>query len=123
MLVFLLAGGVWADRVPRHALMIVSDLALAATQAALATRFITRAVELWQVITLSALNGAATALFSPAADGLVPQLVPSAKLQRANGIIALAYGAGGLVGPALGGLVVVAVGAGWGSRSTRLPSS
>jgi MFS family permease len=114
MVVFLLTGGVWADRVPRHELMIVSDLARGATQAALAALFITGAAELWQVITLSALNGAATALFSPAADGLVPQLVPGARLQRANGIIALAYSVGGLVGPALGGLVVVAVGAGWG---------
>ena len=114
MVVFLLAGGVWADRVPRHALMIVSDLARAATQATLAALFITGVAELWQVITLSALNGAVTALFSPAADGLVPQLVPGAKLQRANGIVALAFSVGGLVGPALGGLVVVAVGPGWG---------
>jgi MFS family permease len=114
MVVFLLAGGVWADRVPRHALMIVSDLARAATQAALATLFITGAAELWQVITLSALNGAATALFRPAADGLVPQLVPGPKFQRANGLVALADSVGSLVGPALGGLVVVAIGAGWG---------
>ena len=114
MLVFLLAGGVWADRVPRHALMIVSDLARAATQAALAALFITGAAELWQVVTLSALNGAATALFRPAADGLVPQLVPPAKLQRANGLVALAISVASLVGPALGGLLVVAIGAGWG---------
>ena len=83
MVVFLLAGGVWADRVPRHALMIVSDLARAATQATLAALFISGAAELWQVITLSALNGAAT-LFSPAADGLVPHLVPGAKLSYAS---------------------------------------
>ena len=84
MVVFLLAGGVWADRVPRHALMIVSDLARAATQATLAALFITGVAELWQVITLSALNGAVTALFSPAADGLVPHLVPGAKLSYAS---------------------------------------
>jgi MFS family permease len=114
MVVFLLAAGVWADRVPRHALMIVSDLARAATQATLATLFITGAAELWQVITLSALNGVATAMFSPAADGLLPQLVPGERLQRANGILALAFSVGGLVGPALGGLAVVAVGPGWG---------
>jgi hypothetical protein len=79
--------------------MIVSDLARAETQAALAALFITGAAELWQVITLSALNGAATALFRPAADGLVPQLVPRSKFQRANGLVALATASGAWSAP------------------------
>src|SRR6478752_7587497 len=39
--VFLLVGGIWADRLPRHKVMVVSSIASGATQAAVAALLLT----------------------------------------------------------------------------------
>ena len=49
-LVFLLIGGVWADRLPRNKVMVASSLASGATQAAVAVLLLTGNAELWQLL-------------------------------------------------------------------------
>src|SRR5439155_9675036 len=56
--VLLLAGGVWADRLPRHHVMVVSNVASGASQAALAGLLLTGSVHFGELIALAALNGA-----------------------------------------------------------------
>ncbi|WP_329145403.1 MFS transporter [Streptomyces sp. NBC_01456] len=112
-LAFVLVGGVLADRVSRSRLMIVADLVGAAAYAGLAAMVLTGHAPLWALCTLAALAGTATALFSPAMDGVIPLLVPAGRLQRANGLLRVGMNSSMLLGLALSGVAVALVGAGW----------
>ena len=111
--VFLLFGGALADRFPRYRIMVGSDLLAFAAQAAVAALFITRTASLAPLVGLSALNGAANALFLPASRGLIPEIADSSQLQSANAFIRLAENSASLAGAAISGAIIVAVGAGW----------
>ena len=110
--VLILAAGVWADRVNRRNVMIVSDLGRAAIQATLATLLLTDAAHLWHVIVLAMLYGVFDAGFQPAAGGLVPQTAGADHLQRANALLGLARHTGIVIGPAIAGVLIVAWGPG-----------
>ena len=108
-----LAGGVWADRLPRQQVMVVSNLVRFFSQGVLGALLVSGHARVWQLIALQLVHGAAAGVFRPAATGLTPQLVPSEELQSANGLMFLTLSIGGIVGPAIGGLFVVTVSAGW----------
>ncbi len=83
-----------------------------AAQSALATALIHGAVSLPAIIVLTALIAAGTAFFYPARGGLIAQIVPEDQLARANGALSAAGSGAAILGPALAGVIVVAVGAG-----------
>jgi MFS family permease len=62
---------------------------------------------------LQAVSGAAYACFLPAVSGLTPQIVSPGRLQQANALRSLTESAGNVAGPALAGLLVATLGAGW----------
>ena len=99
MTFLVLPAGVWADRVSRRTMMLVSDLGRAVVQAATAALLLAGTAELWHLIVLSAVYGGLEALFRPAEGGLVPALVPADELQQANALIGLAQNAGHVIGP------------------------
>ena len=111
--VFILLGGVIADRLPRHLVMVTSNVASMATQGAVAALLLTGNAELWQLVVLSALNGTVAAFFFPASQGIVPQTVPEPMIQQANALLRLALNAANVFGAALGGVLVAAAGPGW----------
>lgn len=113
MVLFLLFGGVIADRLPRVPLLRVGNLVLALTQGAAALLVVAGAAELWMLVVLQALNGTTLALTYPALASLMPQLVPREMLLRANVLQSMMRGVLRVAGPAAGGLLVVTVGAGW----------
>jgi MFS family permease len=113
MLVLVLVGGVWADRLRRNVVMLTADGVRACTQATAGFLLITGRAEIWHLMVLMAVYGAAQAFFDPASTGLVPQTVSSDLLQRANGMLQLSRSTANVVGPALGGVLVATVGAGW----------
>jgi MFS family permease len=113
LVVFLLVGGVIADRLPRVLVLRVGSVVLAATQGAVALLVITGAVELWMMVVLAAANGIAVAIVFPAYAGLVPQLVPRQMLQQANVLQSIARGSLRIIGPTVAALLVVGFGAGW----------
>src|SRR5690349_8254734 len=55
----LLVGGVWADRLPRHLVMMVSDLVRGVLHAVLAALIFTHSAEVWEIVVIEALYGAA----------------------------------------------------------------
>jgi predicted MFS family arabinose efflux permease len=114
LVVFVLAGGVLADRLPRKVVMMASDLVRAAAQAACAGLLLSGVAQVWELAALQALYGAARGFFGPASTGIVPELVATEDLQEANSLIGVAENLSSIVGPALGGVLVVAAGAGWG---------
>jgi predicted MFS family arabinose efflux permease len=113
MLVLVLVGGVWADRLRRNVVMLTADGVRACTQATAGFLLITGRAEIWHLMVLMAVYGAAQAFFDPASTGLGPQTVSSDLLQRANGMLQLSRSTANVVGPALGGVLVATVGAGW----------
>ena len=110
--ILILAAGVWADRLPRQRIMLVSDLGRAAVQAVVAALLLSGSAELWHLVVLVAFYGAFEAGFVPAAGGLVPQVVGSEHLQQANAMMGLAQNAGMVLGPSLGGILIVLLGPG-----------
>jgi predicted MFS family arabinose efflux permease len=108
-----LAGGVWADRFGRQQLMLVSNVIRFFSQSLLGILLVSGHAAIWMLVVLQLVHGAATGLFRPAASGLVPQLVPPEQLQAANGLMYVTVSVGGIVGPAIGGVLVATVGAGW----------
>jgi len=113
MVLFLLWGGVIADRFPRVPIIQVSNLVSGLTQASIALLVITRTAELHVVMALSAVHGIVSAMSLPAMGGLMPQLVPRDELQKANALMSLVRGGLTVIGPSASALLVVTVGAGW----------
>jgi MFS family permease len=113
LIVFLLVGGIWADRLPRNRVMFWANVISGATQAAVAALLITGAAEIWHLAALASLNGGATAFYFPASAGVVPQTVPATMLQQANAMLALAINSASIGGAAVAGFLVAAFGSGW----------
>jgi MFS family permease len=111
--VFLLIGGIWADRLPRHHVMVASSLVSGASQGVIAVLLLTHHAQLWHLLALSAVNGAATAFFFPAVTGIVPQTVEPDLIQQANAVLRLTLNATSIGGAAAGGFLVATIGAGW----------
>jgi MFS family permease len=109
---FALLGGVWADRLPRHRLMLASDLVRLVTQAVAAGLLLTGAAEVWHLVVLMAVFGTADAFFAPALTGLLPAVVAPERLQEANALRSLVLSGGLVIGPAIAGVLVVLVGPG-----------
>ncbi len=107
MTFLVLPAGVWADRMSRRRLMLVSDLGRAVVQALTAALLLSGDAELWHLIVLSGLYGGLEAFFRPAVGGLTPALVPTDELQQANALIGLAQNVGHVVGPAAAGALIV----------------
>jgi MFS family permease len=109
----LLIGGVIADRLPRRLVMVTSDGANFAIRAAMGGLLLGGTARVWEIFVLQALGGAATAFYSPASSGLVPETVPPTLLQQANGVMSIARYLAFPVGAAVGGAIVATVGSGW----------
>jgi MFS family permease len=113
MVVFLLWGGVIADRVSRALILQVSNLLSALTQGTVAYLVLSGHAQLWMIIVLEALNGVTSSVSFPAMASVVPQLVARDQLQPANVLLSMSRGALTVIGPTISALLVVTVGAGW----------
>jgi MFS family permease len=114
LIILVLFGGVWADRLPRQLVMLGSDSVRALAQATSAALLLTGNAQIWQLAVLQAIYGAAEAFFGPASTAVVAQTVPADQLQPANALLGLADNASSIAGPALAGVIVAAASPGWG---------
>ncbi|HEY2939831.1 MAG TPA: MFS transporter [Gaiellaceae bacterium] len=112
-LFLVLFGGVFADRLPRHLVMVGSNAISAAAQGAIAALLLTGSARLWHLIALQVVRGAAFSFFFPASQGLVPETVPPNLLQQANVLLGMSRNATNVLGAALGGVLVAAASPGW----------
>jgi MFS family permease len=111
--VFVVVGGIWADRLPRHHVMVVSDVVAGTAQAAMAVLVLTGAAEIWHLVALQLVRGTASSFFFPASSGIVPQTVSARLLQEANALLRLTRNGTQIGGAAAGGIIVAAIGSGW----------
>jgi MFS family permease len=105
VVLFVLVGGVWADRLPRQMVMLVSDVIRGAVQATAAVLLLSGTAEIWHLAVLVAIFGTADAFFQPAATGVVPATVSPQRLQQANALLGLSRSSAFVVGPAVAGVI------------------
>jgi MFS family permease len=113
LVVFLLVGGVVADRFSRTAVMRTANLLSAATQGAVAFLVVTGQADLWMLVVLEAANGSVAAFTMPAMEGVIPQLAPRSHLQQANALLSFSRAGLAVLGPSVAALLVASVGPGW----------
>lgn len=110
--VLALVGGAIADRVDLRRMVVTCESVLAAVAAILAVLALTGLIEVWQLYVLGLAQGIAIALDAPARHTLVFQIVGRDDLPNAVGLSSALGTTARIIGPALGGLVVAAAGAG-----------
>jgi MFS family permease len=108
----LLVGGVVADRLPRRLVMVSSDAANVFVRTTMGVLLLTGHARIWEIFVLQALGGAATAFYSPASSGLVPEVVDAQRLQQANAFMGIARFLAFPLGAAAGGAIVATIGSG-----------
>lgn len=109
-----LVGGVVVDRVPRRFVMISSDAVRGAAVGLTGLLIARGELRLWELIIMAATFGAADSFFSPASMTIVPELLSADLLVAGNALGQFSSQlTQGLLGPALGGLVVAAIGTAW----------
>ena len=101
-----LAAGVWADRLPRHVILIVAAVLMGAAQTATGTLVITGDATVPLLVGLQIVYGLADGFVLPASTGLIPATVSPARLQQANALLGLSQNGSRILGPALGGALV-----------------
>ncbi|MER7208028.1 MFS transporter [Streptosporangium sp. NPDC000239] len=99
----ILFGGVFADRFTPRRMMIGADVVRVVTQALLASLFVFGTPTLWQVLVISAINGAAAAMYQPGVASTIPRVARD--VQRANATLRVSESIMMLVGPGVAGAV------------------
>jgi MFS family permease len=102
------AAGVWADRLPRHLVLVAAATVLGIVQAAAGTLVITGRAEVWMLVVLALVYGLADGFVIPTSQGLIPAVVSATRLQQANALLGLSRSILGVLGPAIGGVLVAA---------------
>jgi len=107
-------AGVWVERLNRRKLLVWTQAAAAVQSLALAALTLAHAIDLWEIIALTALQGLINAFDVPGRQSFLVQMVEDrADLSNAIAINASMANGARLIGPAIAGLVIGAVGEGW----------
>jgi MFS family permease len=108
LIVFVLLGGVFADRLGRRTILVSTDAVKAIAQGLTAVLFFTGSADLLTVAILQVIFGTAIAFSGPATTGLVREISTDSTLQEANALLSLSRSILYIVGPAVGALIVAA---------------
>jgi MFS family permease len=113
--IFLLSpiGGAIADRYSRHRIVIATQVASMVLAAALAVLTLTHLVRIWHLMAIAALLGVVNAFDIPGRQSLVVELVAREDLQNAIALNSSMFNGARVIGPAIAGVLVAAVGEGW----------
>ncbi len=113
IVVFTLAGGIIADRYPRHRVLQSAEWTAATVHAGLGTMILTHHAPTAALAAVAFVGGSGAALVWPALTGIVPDVVPVEALQEGNALLGIGGNIARVAGLVAGGIVVVAVGPGW----------
>ena len=103
ILLFSLIGGVVADRVERHRILLVSQYVQMASATILTILVLTGVVHVWHILCLSFVSGVAQAFGGPAYQALIPTLVSKEDMPNAIALNSIQFNLAVTVGPALAG--------------------
>jgi MFS family permease len=110
MIVLPFFGGVIADRMDRRLLLWTTQSGQALLGLALAVLVATDLILIWHIMVLMFLGAVVEAVDQPTRQAIVPALVPRVDLRKAIALHAVVFSGGALVGPAVAGMLVPAVG-------------
>jgi MFS family permease len=112
-LLLLPVTGFAADHLDRRKLLLATQASMGTLALGLGTLTITGFVHLWHVYVFAFLLGCVTAFDSPARQTFVAELVGDADLSNAVALNSTSFNAGRMIGPAVAGVLIAAVGSGW----------
>ena len=112
-LVLLLYGGVIVDRVPRRRVILIGDLVSGVVVGTIGLLSVNGLLRVEHLYVGAVFFGASAAFFMPAIGAIIPELVPSDILVQGNALRGMSRQGARIIGPALGGLLVVTAGSGW----------
>lgn len=112
-LALMLLGGVAGDRWERRRILVGTDVVMGACQALTAGLLLSGVAEIWHLVALQLVGGAASAFFSPASTGIVPDVVSGGRVQQANSLLGMARNLMQVIGPAVAGVIVALASPGW----------
>jgi MFS family permease len=104
---FMIGGGVLADRLGRRRVMLATDAGRMAVQATLAGLLFAGSPPVWAFVVLAALRGTGEAFFTPALGGLRAEIASPDRLPDANALLSVVQSASMVAGPALAGILIV----------------
>ena len=113
MLVFGLYGGLIVDRYSKRMLLMLTQGTAGVLAALLAVLALTNTIEVWHVWAIAFVVGLVTVVDNPTRQVFVNELVGPRNLRNAISINSSVFQLGGLIGPAIAGILLTAVGAGW----------
>ncbi|OMI33275.1 major facilitator superfamily permease, partial [Streptomyces sparsogenes DSM 40356] len=113
MLLFGLYGGVIADRCPKRGLLMLTQGALGLCGLALAALTLSGQVQVWHVYVIAFLLGMVTVVDNPTRQAFVVEMVGPRDLRNAVSLNSANFQSARLVGPAVAGVLITAVGSGW----------
>jgi MFS family permease len=105
-------AGLVADRVPKRLLLQITNVGMAVPAILLGALAITGLAELWHVYVLAFVLGIASAFDAPARQSFVSELVSPDDLTNAVGLNSASFNVARIVGPAVAGLSIAALGSG-----------
>jgi MFS family permease len=110
---FMLYGGVVADRMSRRTLMIITQTSMMVLAFILAALTFLNLVQAWHIILLSFLLGVANAFDAPARLVLVNELVEREDLTNAIALNSTMFNTATIIGPAMAGILYAILGPAW----------
>ena len=113
IVVFLLVGGVVADRFGRAQLVGGTDIIGSFAVGTMGLLFITHHATILLLCMAGAVSGTLNALWYPAFVGLMPEIVEADELQAANSLLGFGANIGYIIGASTAGVIVNTAGAGW----------
>ncbi|ANZ36598.1 MFS transporter [Lentzea guizhouensis] len=106
-------GGVLADRLDKRRLLLWLESALGVCALALGLLDVSGVVELWHVYVLCFLLGCFSAVETPVRQSFVVEMVGRSSLTNAVALNSMMFNLARIIGPAVAGLAIVAIGTGW----------
>lgn len=113
MMLLGLYGGVLADRLPKRPLLLATQTLMGLTGVALAALTLAGHVQVWHVYLAAFLLGLVTVVDNPARQIFVSEMVGKEQLANAVSLNSANFQSARLVGPAIAGVLITAVGVGW----------
>ncbi|MBW4032272.1 MAG: MFS transporter [Acidobacteria bacterium] len=106
-------AGVISDRYNRHRTLILTQTTGTVFNGLLAVLVLTGTAQAWMVFLVATITGCSMAIDSPSRSAFVTEMVGSHRLRNAITLNATIFHLGGLLGPAISGLLIAVVGSGW----------
>ena len=116
-------AGVISDRNTRRNVLIICQAIGTVANGLLALLVLIGRVEVWHVFLVAGLTGASMAIDGPSRSAFVSEMVGTSRLRNAIALNGAIFHLGGLIGPAISGVLIVVIGSGWSIAINALTSA